>query len=52
MGLVCGAYVGVEGAYMFLVRKPEAKRPLGTPRHRWLNNIRMDRLEVACGFVD
>jgi hypothetical protein len=37
---------------MFLVGKLEGKRPLGKPRHRWLNNITMDRLEVVCGFVD
>ena len=34
-----------------LVGKPEGKRPLGRPRHRWLDNIKMDLREVAgsCG---
>ena len=29
--------------------KPEVKRPLGRPRHRWENNIKMDLQEVGCG---
>ena len=29
--------------------KPEGKRPLGRPRHRWKNNIKMDLLVVGCG---
>jgi hypothetical protein len=29
------------------VGKPEGKRPLGRPRHRWMDNIRMDLGEVA-----
>jgi hypothetical protein len=35
-----------------LVGKPEGKRPLGRPRHRWEDNIRMDLQEVGCGCVD
>jgi hypothetical protein len=34
------------------VRKPEAKRPLGRPRCRRVDNIRMDLEEVSCGDVD
>jgi len=34
------------------VRKPEAKRPLGRPRHRWENNIKADLQEVGCGCMD
>jgi hypothetical protein len=34
-------------AYRLLVRKPEGKRPLGRPRHRWVDNIRMDLGEVG-----
>ena len=30
----------------------EGKRPLGRPRHRWVDNIRMDLQEVGCGHVD
>ena len=35
-----------------LVGKPDAKRPLGRPRHRWEGNIKMDLQEVRCGGVD
>jgi hypothetical protein len=34
------------------VGKPEGKRPLGRPRHRWVDNIRMDLGEVGWGDVD
>jgi hypothetical protein len=33
-----------------LVGKPEGKRPLGRPRHRWVDNVRMDLLELGCGL--
>jgi len=32
--------------------KPEGKRPLGKPRHRWEDNIKMDLQEVRCGVMD
>jgi hypothetical protein len=32
--------------------KPEGKRPLGRPRRRWVDNIRMDLQEVGCGYVE
>jgi hypothetical protein len=35
-----------------LVGKPEGKRPLGRPRHRWEDNIWMDFQEVGCGHMD
>ena len=35
-----------------LVGKPEGKRPLGRPRLRWVDNIRMDLQEVGCGYMD
>ena len=34
------------------IRKPEEKIPLGRPRRRWVDNIRMDLQEVGCGHVD
>ena len=34
-----------------LVGKPEGRRPLGRPRHRWVDNIRMDLQEVGCGYI-
>ena len=47
------ASMGEErAAYWFLVGKPERKRPLGRPRRRWMDNIRMDLQEVGCGNVD
>ena len=40
------ARMGEErGVYRVLVGKPEGKRPLGRPRHRWVDNIRMDLQE-------
>jgi hypothetical protein len=41
-----------RNAYRLLVRKPEGKRPLGRPRHRWVDNIRMDLGEIGWGDVD
>jgi len=38
--------------YRFLVGKPEGRRPLGRPRRRWVDNIRMDLQEVGCGYMD
>ena len=45
------ARMGEErGAYRVL-GKPEGKRPLGKPRRRWVDNIRMDLQEVGCGYM-
>ena len=52
MGWTYGSYGGGEGAYKVLVGKPDGKRPLGRPRHKWVDNIRMDLQEVGCGHVD
>jgi hypothetical protein len=38
-----------RGVYRVLVGKPEGKRPLGRPRRRWEDNVRMDLQEVGCG---
>jgi hypothetical protein len=38
--------------YTVLVGKPEGKRPLGRPRYRWEDNIKMDIQEVECGGMD
>ena len=35
-----------------LVGEPEGKRPLGRPRRRWEDNIKMDLQEVGCGGMD
>jgi len=41
-----------SGVYRVLVEKPEGKRPLGRPRSRWEDNIKMDTQEVGCGGMD
>jgi hypothetical protein len=41
-----------RGVYRVLLGKPEGKRPLGRPSHRWEDNIRMDLQEVGCGGMD
>jgi len=46
------ARMGEEsGVYRVLVGKPEGRRPLGKPRRRWVDNIRMDLQEVECGYM-
>jgi hypothetical protein len=40
-----------RGAYRALVGKPEGRRPLGRPRHRWEDSIKMDLREVGWGGV-
>jgi len=52
MGGACSAYGGGGGVYRVLVGKPEGRRPLGRPRRRWEDNIRMDLREVGRGCVD
>jgi hypothetical protein len=41
-----------RGAYRALVGKPEGRRLLERPRHRWEDNIKMDLREVGCGGAD
>jgi hypothetical protein len=41
-----------RNVYRLLVRKPEGKRPIGRPRRRWVDNIRMELGEVEWGDVD
>ena len=47
MGGACSTYGREEIVYGILVGKPEEKRPLGRPRHRWEDNIKMDLQEVG-----
>jgi len=42
----------VRSLYRVLVGKPEGKRPLGIPKRRWEDNIKMDLEEVGCGYMD
>jgi hypothetical protein len=41
-----------RNAYRILVGKPEGKRPLGGPKHRWVDNIKMDVREIRWDAVD
>jgi hypothetical protein len=41
-----------RNAYRILVGKVEGKRPLGSPRRRWVNNIKMDIREIRWGGMD
>jgi hypothetical protein len=41
-----------RGVHRVLVGKPKGKRPLGRPKSRWVDNIRMDLQEGGCGNVD
>jgi hypothetical protein len=41
-----------RNAYRLLVGKPGGRRPLGRPRRRWVDNIRIDLVEVGWGDVD
>jgi hypothetical protein len=53
VGGSCSAYGGERrGVYRILVGKPEGKRPLGRPRCRWEDNIKMDFLDLRCGAKD
>jgi hypothetical protein len=42
----------VRGAYNILVGRPDGRRPLGRPRRRWEDNIKMDLREIVFGDVD
>jgi hypothetical protein len=41
-----------RSVYRVLVRKPAGKRPMGRPKRRWEDNIKMDLQEVGCGGMD
>jgi hypothetical protein len=41
-----------RNVYRLLVLKPEGKKPLGRPRRRWIDNIKMDLLELGVSVVD
>jgi hypothetical protein len=52
VGGTCGTNGGEEERYRLLVGKPEGKRPIGRPRCRWIDNIKMDLLEIGVSVVD
>ena len=52
MGGACSMYGGEVRLYRVLAGKSEGKKPLGRPRRRWEDNIKMDLQEVGCGGMD
>jgi hypothetical protein len=52
MGRTCSTNGGGEECNRILVGKPEGKRPLGRPRRRWVDNIKMDLREIGWDGVD
>jgi hypothetical protein len=52
MSRVCGMNGEKRNVYRLLVGKPGGRRPIGGPRHRWVDNIKMDLVETGWGGVD
>jgi hypothetical protein len=52
MGRVCSTNGVKRNACRILMRKPERKRPLGRPRHRWEDNIKMGLREIGWDGMD
>jgi hypothetical protein len=52
MSVACSSDGERKVVYRVFVGEPEGKRPLGRPRRRWEDNIRMDLQEVRCGGME
>jgi hypothetical protein len=52
MGRACSKNGEKRNAYRISVGNPEGKRPLGRPRHRWVDNIKMDLREIGWDGMD
>jgi hypothetical protein len=52
MGRACSTHGEQRNAYRILVGKPEGKRPLGSPRSCWEDNVRMDYREIESDVMD
>jgi hypothetical protein len=52
MGRACSTSGEKRNAYRILVGKPEGKRPLGRPRRRWVDNIKMDLRKIGWDGMD
>jgi hypothetical protein len=52
MGMACSKTGAQRNAFRILVGKPELKRPLGRPRRRWVDHIKMDFREIGGGGMD
>jgi hypothetical protein len=51
VGGTCGTNGEKRNVYRLLVGKPEGKRPLGRPRRRWIDNIKMDLSEIGLNWI-
>jgi transposase len=47
VGVTCSTHGGGKNVYRVLIERPEVKRPLGRPRRRWVDNIKMDLREIG-----
>jgi hypothetical protein len=52
MSRTCSTNGEKRNAYRILVGKPEGMRPLGRPRRRWVDNVKMDLREIGWGGMD
>jgi hypothetical protein len=52
VGGACSTIGAKRKAHRLLVGKPEEKRPLGRPRRRWMDNIKMALVDIGWGCVD
>jgi hypothetical protein len=52
VGGACSTNGEKTNAYRLLVGKPDGRRPLGRPRRKWVDNIRMNLVDVGSGDVD
>jgi hypothetical protein len=52
VGETCSTNGREEERDRLLIGKPEGKRPLGRPRRRWIDNIKMDLVEIGVSVVD
>jgi hypothetical protein len=52
MGRACSTNVEKMNEYRILMGKPEGKRPLERPRRRWVDNIKIDLIEIVWGGMD
>jgi hypothetical protein len=52
MGRACSTNGKKRNAYRILVGKPEGKRPLGRPRRRWVDNVKIDHREIEWDGMD
>jgi hypothetical protein len=52
MGRACSTNGEKKNAYRILAVKPVGQRPLGRTRHKWIDNIKMDLIEIGFGGID